>query len=856
MASASCFIFVLRERTGMPAMKPTELTFDIDAIDSSMSLFSKLPRAIGVNLSEKVTRFGVARVDGIPLSYCEQTQNGLGKWVLLVPVGEVAREYDRVYTVTLEGFYGKYGRKFPACTFALKTDKQRQRDLAYDEHDAQALNAAREGMVLLKNENQALPLKKGSVLNCFGEGQHLFRITATGASRINPRWAPTFCQAVAQHSEFIINEELADHYRLGNPAPDGAMLRRAREKSDTALIFLTRHSGEAQDNRPIPGQYYLTDEELAMMRAVTAVFNKTVLILNTGYPVAMNWLKDMQISSILYTGFAGMLASYALVEILDGRTNPSGCLADTWAWDYWDDPVSKNQPVLDAGTPVPKDNAHGVRIYYEEDVYLGYRYFDTFEKSAAWFFGDGISYTDFELRSENLIRNKKGIALDVTVTNTGAVPGKKAVQLYASAPSGKLEKPRHVLVAFDKTRLLAPGESQTLSLTADNLAMASFDEETASWQMEKGIYKISAGKLSDLQEVGRFALPENRVLLETGHWGCPAEPVRGNSAVVPLRKRIGVRSRKSSYRPKRLPGYRGPRISWDMLKKDKTLLDAFVAQMTLGELAQLNVCAGGLWGEGENGCAGHTYALEKYGLPSFCVSDANAGLNIRRHNIGFPSSNVIAATFNKEIAYTVGRVIAEESLENGIFLNLGPGMNLHRNKLCGRHPEYFSEDPFLTGIMAGYHGKGLEENGLACCYKHLFCNGSELSRMGSHSIVTERALRELYFRCFQMAFSIQKPSSVMTGYNALNGLYPAENPELLQNLLRGEWGFEGFVMSDWNSYFTVNAVEMVKAGNCWLTLGGMLWVWIIRLAAYTGLIRRGTLEHNVRWLIKTLLEKN
>ncbi len=850
----------------MPQMKPTERTFDIDAIDGSMSLFSKLPRAIGVQLSEKVTYFGTASVDGIPLSHCEQTQNGLGKWVLLVPVGEVARDYDRTYTVKLEGFRANHDRAFPTCSFELKTEKQRQRDPSYDAHDGQALQAAQEGMVLLKNEDGVLPLQKDSVLNCFGEGQHLFRITATGASRINPRWAPTFAQAVAQHSEFALNEELADYYLLGNPLPDAAMLQRAKEKSDTALIFLTRHSGEAQDNRPIPGQYYLTDEEIQMIRAVTNTFEKTILILNIGYPISMTWLKEMHISSILYTGFAGMLASYALVEILDGRTNPSGCLADTWSWDYYDHPVSLNQPVLGEGQPVPKDNACGVRIYYEEDIYVGYRYFDTFEKGVAFPFGYGLSYTNFELKTDHFCRSQGGISLDVTVTNIGSAAGKKVVQMYVSAPAGKLEKPRHALIGFEKTKLLLPGESQRLHLEAKNRYMASFDEETAAYIMEKGSYCISIGALDHLQIAARFALEQTVEVKKVTHYGCPVEPIERltpgtqvhgkKTRIVPLYKRFAVRAKRTVYKPKKLPRYRGKIITWQDLKADHSLLDDFIAQMRLAELAKLNVCAGGLWGEGENGCAGHTYAMKRYGLPSFCVSDANAGINIRKPNIGFPASNVIAATFNKEIAYCVGRVIAEESVENGIFLNLGPGMNMHRNMLCGRHPEYFSEDPFLTGMMAGYHGKGLEENGVGCCYKHLFCNGSELSRMGSHSIVPERALRELYFYCFELAFEIQKPSAVMTSYNAVNGLYPAENAALLQGLIREEWGFEGFVMSDWNSYFTVNVIEMVKSGNCWITLGGMFWVWVVRLAAYSGLIRRGVLENNVRWLVKTLLDKN
>lgn len=850
----------------MPVMKPRVTTFEPDEIDSSLCLFSRMPRAIPVELTGPIEEYGTATVDGIRLSCCEQIKDAQGKWKLMIPVGEVAYEYGRTYRVELKGFRGKHGRNFPPCTFELTTTPQKQPDPSYAEHDELALNAAREGMVLLKNDDRVLPLRKGSVLNCFGEGQHTYRITATGASRINPRWAPNFSQAVADHSDFTINAELAEFYRAGNGAPDPEILRRAKAQSDTALIFISRHSGEGQDNRHIPGQYYLTDEEMEMVKAVTAAFDKTVLILNTGYPISMEWTRGLNISSILYTGFAGMLSAYALVEILDGRTNPSGCLADTWSWDYFDSPVSKNQPVLGVGEPTPGDKAFGVRIYYEEDIYVGYRWFDTFGKSVTYPFGHGLSYTDFTIKTENFSRGEKDVSLNVTVANTGAVAGKKVVQLYLSAPDGKLKKPARVLMGFEKTRLLAPGESQTISMTVEDRSMASFDEESGAWILEQGAYTLHLGSLSALEEAGQFTLEQTCVLETVGHYGCPVEDLStinensgevlgGKSEIVPLGKRIAVHAKRKPYRPKQLPRYRGKTVTWEELTKNPALLDSFVAQMRLSELAKLNVCAGGRWGEGEDGCCGHTYEMKKYGMPSFAVSDANAGINIRRPNIGFPASSVIAATFNKDIAYTVGKIIAEESLENGIFLNLGPGMNLHRNILCGRHPEYFSEDPFLTGTMAGYHGKGLEENGLGCCYKHLLCNGSDLSRMGSHSIVSERALRELYFRCFERAFEIQKPSAVMTSYNALNGIYPAESAELLQGYVRGELGFDGFIMSDWNSYHTVSAVEMVKAGNCWLTLGGMFWVWVIRLAAYTGRIPRATLENNVRWLVKTLLKQ-
>lgn len=851
----------------IPFMIPTEKKYDLNQIDSMISGAVKITRTISVMLTESIAEDGFGRVtiDGKEAPRPMEIM-ALGFRLLLISVGEIVREYDRTYTVRLEGFRAKNGMKFPACQFQLKTHPRRKQDPAYVEHDTQALNAAREGMVLLKNEGNVLPLKPNSVLNCFGTGQHMFRITATGASYINPRWCPNFMEAVADHSGFIVNEELSEFYRKSDTGvPDPEMLLRAKEKSDTAIIFLTRHSGEMQDNRPVKGQYYLTDTEKEMVETVVAAFSKTVLILNVGHPIEMRWTQELGISSIIYTGFSGMLASYALVEILDGRTNPSGRLPDTLVWDIYDSPVAHNQPALGGKDVHLLDAASGVRIYYEEDIYVGYRYFDTFGKPVAFPFGYGLSYTSFEKKVSCFCCNENGVSLDVTVTNRGSVPGKEVVQLYVSAPDGKLEKPAHVLVGFDKTRLLAPGESETLHLTANNKEMASFDEETASWLLEQGEYTVSVGEAGNFTEVGRFVLEKTRVLSTVRHYGCPVEDFKrltkadptvdgSKSRLVPLEERFAVKAERKPYHPEPLPEYKDKTITWPELQKNPQLLDSFVSQMTMDELASLNVCAGSRWMPWQDGAAGSTFAIKKYRLPVFSVSDANAGLNLKKPNIGFPASSVIAATFNKEIAYTVGRVIAEESLENGISLNLGPGMNLHRSYLNGRHPEYFSEDPFLTGTMAGHHGRGLEENGVGCCYKHLFCNNSDLARKGSHSVVSERALRELYLRSFEIAFEIHKPSAVMTSYNAMNGLYPAENADLLQGLVRQEWGFDGFIMSDWDTYETVDAVEMVKAGNCWITAGGPKWVKMLQKAAKEGKVPRTVLENNVRWLMKVMLK--
>ena len=848
----------------MPAlMLPIVKTYDPDQVDGLFSVHTKLARCIPVALLSPLADDGCGRatVDGRPLSRCEMiTVRGIH--LLMVPVGEVARAYGGRYRVALEGFTSRGGRRFPRCAFWIRTAPRREALPEFIEHDLQALAAAREGMVLLKNDNGALPLPEDAWLNCLGCGQHAFRVTATGASRINPRWQPDFHRAVGEHSRFRLNEALSDFYRdTAAGAPDAALLADAREKSDTALAFITRHSGEMIDNRPVAGEYYLTDAELDMLAAARRTFDRLVVILNTGYPISMRWMRDIAPDAVLYTGFAGMLASYALVELLDGRANPCGHLPDTWPWDFYDHPVSRNFPAIGADERRPREDEKGVRIYYEEDVYLGYRYFDTFGVPVAFPFGHGLGYAPFDLEPVGLRREGDAVAVRVAVTNRGhGVAGRAVAQLYASAPAGRLEKPAHVLVGFEKTRPLAPGETQVLALSARLEDMASFDAARGAWVLEAGEYALYAGQsLGELIPCGGLRLDE-RVLKTVEHIAAPVEPLRrltrasgvvegGQSRVVPLGEQIARPAARAAYRPQPLPEYRGARLRWRDVQADPDRLDDFVAQLSLWALCRLNVCGGARWMPWQDGVAGFTPPMPRRGLPPLAASDANAGLNLKRRNIGFPASSVIAATFDREMAYAVGRVIAEESPAHGVCQNLGPGMNLHRSLLCGRHPEYFSEDPLLTGELAGWHGRGLSEHGVGCCYKHLFCNHSELSRLGSHSVVSEQALRELYFRAFEIAFRVHVPEAVMTSYNALNGIYPGESAEILQGLVRGEWGFGGAIMSDWGSYRTVDAVEMVKAGNCWITPGGLRWAWRVFRAARRGEIPKATLQWNVKHLL-------
>lgn len=850
-----------------------EKKVNLDQIEGRYSAFVKVPYGLPVRLSKPLAENGHGRitVNGQPVSHgtCFFMDVMVKMHCMLVPVGEVAREYGKEYTITFSGFVAEDGTPFRDQTFKFQTLPRGKKNPAYAHHDEIALQAAREGIVLLKNDRHILPLNKDAVLNCFGAAQFCFRNTSTGASLIKPRWQANFHQSIQEHSSFSVNEDISELYRcLKDVAPTSQQLEQARSKSDVAIILISRTSGEFKDNKPSKGGYYLTDDERAMVQAVSNAFSKTVAIINTGYPIEMGWIQEFGIQSVIYTGFAGQAAGYALMEILDGRTNPSGKLPDTFAVDYYDYPSAKNFINFSEADALPGEKDYGVHLYYEEDIYVGYRYFDTFGKKTAYWFGYGLSYTDFEITYGDAVWDGDTLTIPATVKNVGSVPGKEVVQLYIGAPDGKLEKPAKVLAAFEKTHLLNPGDGETLILTAKAMDFTSYDESDPSYVLEKGEYRVFCGNALDHAEpVFTFEMRENVILRRTGAVNPPVEDfhritkadpdIKGSSKMVPLEQRILIPAARPVYDPKPLPAYNGKKITFPELKANHGLLERFVAQMTDEELCKLNVCGGANWYmPWQDGSAGKSVALSKYKLPSIRVSDGNTGLNLNKPNIGMPSSTVMAATFNKELAFAVGKTIGEESKERGIAVNLGPGMNIHRNILNGRHPEYFSEDPYLAGTIAGHHGKGLVSAGTGCTYKHLFCNNSDTSRKGSHSVLSQRALREIYYKVFEVANAIQMPTCVMTSYNAVNGLYPAENAQVLQELVRGEWGFEGLIMTDWGTYDTVDPVEMVKAGNCWLTEGSPKYSKILAKAIKDGKLSRSVLEHNVMRLVELVLRKS
>lgn len=815
--------------------------YDPYVIDGRLGMFAKCPRPIEIMTSKLVAKdgYGEAYVDGTllpkgvafaipqsPLPFLE------------IPFGLVGNEYGKTYTVELKNFVAEDGSKFPNVKFNVTVGEELKQNPAYKAHDEIAKNVAAEGMVLLKN-NGALPLAKDERIALVGDYK-TFRLAATGAGAINPRWAPSVTDAIKDHSNFVVDEN-----------------------ADTALVFVSRSSGEGVDNRPIKGQYYLTDEEKALIQKTISAHKKNVLIINSGYPVEMKWIEEQNFDAVLSTGFSGMLGTYALTELLDGRKNPSGKLPDTWSYDYFDHPSSKNFiNVMDAETLFTDDSmVKGVHVYYEEGIYVGYRYFDTFGKKVAYPFAHGLSYTSFAHKAGSVSYNDRKVTLSVESENTGNVSGKDVITVFIGLPAG--DNPKKVFADFEKTNLLVTGEKQSFDFVIDEGRFSSYDEAAHEFYLEKGEYEVFVGgSVESAEKVGSFTLSERKTVKKVNSFNAPVEEIDvlkvggevkgGKTEMVDMKDRIVVHAKKAAYEPKELPEYKGRKITFEDVKKDRSLLDNFIAQMSIKDLCALNVCGGARWMLGD-GTAGRVRKYPKYGIPELKCSDGNTGVNIKKRNIGFPSSNTVCATFNKALVYEVGKTIAEESVEHNIKINLGPALNLHRNILCGRHPEYFSEDPVLSGVMAGWHAKGLEENGIRSCYKHMFANGSELERKSSHSIVPERALRELYFKTFEVAFEVQKPSTVMTSYNPVNGLYPAENKELLQDMLRDEWGFEGFVMTDWNSYDTVDPVECAKAGNCFLTPGDNKHIKMLESAVKEGRLSKAVLQRNVRYIFSTMI---
>ncbi|NBH28255.1 hypothetical protein D3Z60_21370 [Lachnospiraceae bacterium] len=774
-------------------------------------------------------------------------------------------EYGQEVTVQISSFVDYDGNTMEPLELTAKTQEKPKRNPKYIVHEQIALQAAEEGIVLLRNKGNVLPLEQDKIWNVFGKGIYDFRVDAVGAGKINPRYTVDFREAVNADKEYALNHELEEFYRCDeDKIPGQAVIDRAKQVSDTAIFLFTRASGENMDNSTARGEFYLLEEEEKLLGRLRREFAKLVVVLNVGYPVAMKFVDTYDVDAVVYCGFGGMLAGEALLNVLSGRVNPSGRLPDTWVKEYDDLPSAGD--FYDCSGNENRYNADsGVWIdtVYREDIFVGYRYFSSFHKTSAYPFGFGLSYSSFQIVPGSFTYEKeRGVRLTISVKNTGEYNGKEVVQVYVRKPDGDLKKADRELVEYAKTKELAPGETQLFTFEIPKGHMTSYDEKMAAYVMEHGTYTLLAGNSSEnLKEVGNFILEDDQIIRQVKNRMQPVLPLEECvSGIKENAKKLEPERETMSYpvRWKDETEKAGTKLTFSDVLKNEELLETYISGLTVPELIRLAVCAGDGWGMEGIGEAGRIYQLEEENIPQFVVADGNSGVNLRKPNIGMPSGATICASFNRELAAQIGQVIGEEAKELGVDLILAPAFNIHRNPLCGRQPEYFSEDPYLAGTMAAYYCRGLEKTGVGGCYKHLAANNAEASRKRNQSILSERAFREIYFKAFEIALEEYEPVSIMTAYNAVNGKFTSEDPDLILGLLREESGFEGFVMTDWGSYDTADVVCMENAGNTWITPGGSdnTYTDILEKAAEDGSLDLLQLRENIWYMLRTVLKLN
>lgn len=734
---------------------------------------------------------------------------------------------------------------------------------------------AAEGIVLLQNpefksagqqvnENgQVLPIKKSEHVSVFGRIQAHYYKSGTGSGgAVRVDYVNGILEGLRNNPSVKLNEELAKVYadwiKL-NPFNNGGggwaaepwsqaempltdtIVDAAKAKSDTAVVIIGRTAGEDKDNTDVKGAYRLTDLEVDMLNRVYAKFNRVAIVLNVANVIDMSWAKNYPNAAIVYAWQGGMEGGSAVADVLTGDVTPSGKLSDTIAATLADYPSTAN-----FGSRT--ENA------YKEDIYVGYRYFETFAPGKVLYpFGYGLSYTTFKTTTDQVTTNENEITVRVTVQNTGKVEGKEVVQVYYGAPQGKLGKPAKELAAFAKTRLLAPGESQTLTLTYDTKDMASYDDSgitghDSSYVLEAGDYSIYVGNsVRDSKKEKTYTLNELKVVQKLQEALAPTrefdriKPGQTNgdgtftvtNEKVPTRS-INLQERIQQNLPPAIPqtGDKGYTLL-DVYNK-KITMDQFIAQLSNHDLGALVLGEGMSSPKVTAGTAsafgGVTKNLLKLGLPIASSADGPSGIRMEtnaQRATSIPNGTMLACTWNMELNERLFDLLGKEMLLNNIDTLLGPGINIHRSPLNGRNFEYFSEDPLLTGAMAIAQTRGLQKNGTAPTIKHYAANNQETDRHLVNALVSERALREIYLKGYEMAVKSSKARSIMTSYGPVNGTWAASNYDLNTTILRGEWGFEGIVMTDWwaktsedqgfyassNRYDEINGKSMVRSQN-------------------------------------------
>jgi len=690
---------------------------------------------------------------------------------------------------------------------------------------------AEEGTVLLKNENNVLPLSKNTNVAIFGKAQIDYVKVGGGSGDVHSEYTLNIYDAMKMQESVSVFDELSLYYKayveeayknggrngmLGEPEIPEKLLLGAKKYTDTAIITICRYSGEGSDRRNDGTDCYfnLSKEEMAMVETVSNNFERVIVLLNVGAMIDTSWFaSNPKISSAVMIWQGGMEGALAAANILVGKCNPSGKLVDTCAVSFDDYPSS-------AGFHESVDY-----VKYTEDVFVGYRYFETIpgkSERVVYPFGYGLSYTKFEFSDMSANVNGEDITVTVNVKNIGSYEGKEVIQVYYNAPVGKITKPKLELAAFAKTKLLKPNEMQTLVLKYAIKDMASYDDLgdvcKSAWVLEKGKYGILVGNsVNDVTKLDfEYTLEENVICEKLTEYCAPRNlgcrlTASGEYVAVPDAEPVR-KTFKNEYVCEYLP---------PVTKEDKKLLidvangkvtvDEFITQLSDSELAAL------LKGKANTGTAntGGMGGLSSYGIPTPMTVDGPAGVRINActgvRTTAFPVATMLACTWNTELLEKIGAAGAIETKENNLSMWLTPALNIHRSPLCGRNFEYYSEDPLVSGKMAAAMVRGIQSQRIVATPKHFACNNKETNRKESDSILSERALREIYIKGFEICVKESSPRLLMTAYNLFNGVRSSENAELITGILRGEWGYDGLVTTDWNN--TASQTKEVLAGN-------------------------------------------
>lgn len=787
-------------------------------------------------------------------------------------------------------FFARGGNRFMSEIYASKSKEVEQREI---DHMNISRELAGECMVLLENDG-ALPLKETGKIALFGNGVRRTVKGGTGSGDVNSRsivnveegfknagftvtsgswldkqgemldkskgeyleWVKAEAKK-SSRSEFIIQ---FDH-PYSAPAPVLITEEDCKEAdTDVAVYVIARNSGEGSDRYNREGDYLLFAEEKKNLEMVAAHFKKTIVILNIGGVMELSGVKAIPgINAILLMGQLGNIGGDALADVVTGKVNPSGKTVDTWAKNYMDYPSSAKF-------------SHNGSVHdeeYEDGIYVGYRYFDSFGVEPEYCFGFGRSYTDFSLQIDGAEAAGDRVQVRATVQNTGSVyAGKEVVQIYYSAPQGRMDKPYQELAAYHKTSLLKPGESEAMILTFAIKEMASYSEADAAWVLEKGDYVIRVGSSAGNTEVAAVLTLAEEVKTQIGKNLFPLDiqlkeikpdTTAAKTAYEKNSEGLGrvyhgsiqsscIKAEHMVYQGKReeYKTDREKKLTVQDVKNGDCTVEELVAQLNVEEMADM--CVGTLRaGEGNvvgnasytvPGAAGDTSSILKVsrGIKNMILADGPAGLRLQPHFkttkegkllpggsvmgdsfepfdpdinedevdnyyqycTAIPIGWSLAQSWNTELAEWAGDMIGAEMEQFGVDLWLAPAMNIHRNPLCGRNFEYYSEDPLVSGKIAAAITIGVQKHkGKGTTIKHFAVNNQEDNRYFVNAHVSERALREIYLKGFEIAVKESQPLSIMTSYNLLNGIHTANSYDLLQAMARDEWGFDGTVMTDW-----------------------------------------------------------